>query len=244
MSSAWRLDEIAALLDAAPLKTHETEVRRDLAALGVHPTLVELLAPLYATADGATFFGGRLRLHPLHGDPEHGLPGLAGWNDRDDWQRFEPRKVNGTFYFASNAFGDQLGIPVDAEGAVLFDRVGVLWVERYTYQEAKIPWRDFFSRLAGDASIASFFLRMAEHDWAAESLGTPAPRQCFSSNVPVLLGGPDTLENVAIQPMAVHVSFTLQVIDQAQHQASAGAPLPMVDLRETDEPSGSPEKGS
>lgn len=78
MSSAWRLDEIMALLDTAPPKAHEPEVRRDLAALGLHPTLVELLAPLYATADGATFFGGRLRLHPRHGDAEHGLPGLAG----------------------------------------------------------------------------------------------------------------------------------------------------------------------
>lgn len=244
MSSAWRLDEITALLDTAPQKSHEPEVRRELGALGVHPTLVELLAPLYATADGATFFGGRLRLHPLHGDPEHGLPGLAGWNDRNDWQRFEPRKVNGTFYFASNTFGDQLGIPVDTEGAVLFDRVGVLWVERFTYQEAKVPWADFFSRLAGDASVAKFFLRMDEHDWAAGSLGTPAPWECFSSNVPDILGGPDTLENVAIQPMAVHVSFTLQVIDQAQRQASAGAPLPMVDLRDENAPSGPSEKGS
>lgn len=85
---------------------------------------------------------------------------------------------------------------------------------------------------------------MDEHDWAAGSLGPPAPWECFSSNVPAILGGPDTLENVAIQPMAVHVSFTLQVIDQAQRQASAGAPLPMVDLRDENAPSGSSEKGS
>ena len=179
-----------------------------LASFNLHASLVDFLTELYQTAQGATFFAGHLRLYPLAGDPQLGLPDLATWNGRDGWHQYQPQKINNTFFFCSNTFGDQFGIPVDGDGAILHDRIGMLWVEKGEYQEAKLTWHALFPRLASDEAMAKFLLRLDEHAWAAGTHGVPTSWQCFSSNVPVMLGGPDTIDNIAIQSMAVHVSFT------------------------------------
>lgn len=220
MNDPWPQAEIRSHLDAEQPALSTAEASERLSALGLGAPLVAFLAPLYAAADGATFFDGTLRLYPLAGALERGLPDLAAWNDRSGWVQFEPPKKNTTFYFASNAFGDQLGAPLDEHGALLHDRVGVLWVERFLYQEAKVPWPSLIPRLAREAALANFFLRRQEHDWAAAGpLGKPEPWQCFSSNVPALLGGPDTLDNIGVHAMPVHVSMTLQLLGQAQQRA-------------------------
>lgn len=233
MNYPWPLEEIVSQLDTEPLPMQEESVRKQLADLGVHRELVELLQPLYARSGASTFFKSTLRLHPLAGDPEHGVPDLVAWNHPQMWKQYEPKKVNDTFYFCSNSFGDQFGIPVTQDGGILHDRIGVLWVERFTYQEAKVPWHTFFTRLAAEEAMQKFFLRTDEHAWAAQALGAPPPWQCFSSNVPAMLGGSDSIDNVSVQAMAVHVSFTLQLIAQAQQQSLAGRPLGMADLRDS-----------
>lgn len=197
---------------------------------GVPTSLQDFLLPLYQAADGASFLDGAFRIHPPAGIPPQGLPGLVAWNDPRGWKRFQPEKAYDTFYFCSNGFGDLFGIPVGLDGSILRDRVGVLWVERYEYQEVGLEWRMFFSRLLAEPQIANFFARIPEYEWASAALGKVSPGECFSSNVPQTLGGGDTIENVAIQSLAVHVSFTLQVIRQARGERIPGEPLGVVEL--------------
>ncbi len=231
----WPFELLVALRDrsatTAMTAPADGTVADQLAALQLHPSLVGFLSGLYEAAQGATFFNSRLRLYPIAGDPDRGLPNLAAWNHVDGWQQYQPQKINHTFFFCSNTFGDQFGIPIDADGAVLHDRLGMLWVERFEYQEAKINWHTLFPRLADDPAMANFVLRNDEHAWAAGTLGVPLAWQCFSSNVPALLGGPDTIDNIALQSMPVHVSFTLQVIAEAKRRLEPGAATAMVDLK-------------
>lgn len=231
MDYPWPLEAIARHLDPEHVPAEAEAVRRRLAEWPLHPELVDRLQALYDRFDAATFFQGRWRLHPLGGYLAHGLPDLATWNHPGLWKQHEPHKGSDTFFFCSNSFGDQFGIPIHPDGRIRDDRVGVLWVERFVYQEAKLPWHTFLSRLAREEAVQAFFLRTEEHAWAAQALGTPAPWQCFSSNVPVMLGGSDRIDNVSIQSLAVHVSFTLQVIGQAQQQGLSGQPLGMADVR-------------
>lgn len=226
----WPLNEIASMRDAASPKIRADGVTPMLASAGLAKSLADFLAPLYDIADGASFFDGTLRIHPMGGMPAHGMPDLIAWNDARGWKRHQPEKANDTFFFCSNAFGDLFGIPVNPDGSVLQDRIGILWVERYEYQEAVVEWRNLFPRLTGEVAMAKFFLRLDEYAWAASTLGKPAAEACFSSNVPAVLGGPDSIENVAIQALVVHVSFTLQVIRQARQKAEEGAPLGIIEL--------------
>jgi hypothetical protein len=228
--SLWPVEEIKSMRDSVQPATLGIRAAEILASAGLHPSLVDFLAPFCDVVDGTTLLNGTLRPLPLLGQPEHGMPDLVAWNDKAGWKQFQPDKDYDTFYFCSNTFGDLFGIPVSADGSILRDRVGILWTERYEYQEAKVEWRTFLSRLANEAAMAKFFLRLDEYAWAASALGKPASWQCFSSNVPMILGGPNTIENVAIQSLAVHVSFTLQVIRQARQQATPGTPLAMVEL--------------
>jgi hypothetical protein len=208
----------------------QTGMAAMLAATGLHPSLIDFLAPFYGVADGASLFGGSLRIHPLAGIPERGMPDLVAWNDKRGWKKYQPSKVNDTFYFCSNTFGDLFGIPVDSDGSMLQDRIGILWVERYEYQEAVVEWRNLLPRLAAEASMAKFFLRHDDYAWAAAALSKPSAAECFSSNVPRILGGPDTIDNVAIQSLIVHVSFTLQVIRQTRQQSDPGGALGIVEV--------------
>lgn len=232
MKYQWPMDVIASALDQPQPQQNEAQLEAKLAALGLDQFLVDFLAPLYSKTDGATLFDKGLRMHPLDGTPDGELAGLADWNSQDGWKQYEPQKINGTFYFCSNAFGDQFGIPVDAEGKILNDRIGILWVERCEYQEAKLEWRTFFVRLAGEEAMRSSFLRRNEYDWAAPVLGVPQSWECFSSKVPPVLGGPDTIDNITIQSMPVHVSFSLQVIGQARRRTAPGDKLGVADLRD------------
>jgi hypothetical protein len=226
----WPLNEIAPMRDTARPQVRTDGVASMLASAGLARSLTDFLAPFYDIADCASFFDGALRIHPLGGMPTHGTPDLIAWNDARGWKRHQPDKANDTFFFCSNVFGDLFGIPVNADGSVLQDRIGILWVERYEYQEAVVEWRNLFPRLAAEVAMAKFFLRLDEYAWAASTLGKPAAEACFSSNVPAVLGGSDTIENVAIQALVVHVSFTLQVIRQARQKAEAGAPLGIIEL--------------
>src|SRR5262249_16812600 len=88
----------------------------------------------------------------------------------------------------------------------------------------------FVSRLNEEPPMREFFLRLPEFQWAAAALGKPASWECFSSNVPVTLGGSNSIDNVAIQSLVVHVSFTLQVIHHARQQHRAGERLALVEL--------------
>jgi hypothetical protein len=78
------------------------------------------------------------------------------------------------------------------------------------------------------------FLRRNEYDWAAPVLGVPRSWECFSSKVPHVLGGPDTTDNITIQSMPLHVSFSLQVIGEARKRTAPGDKLGVVDLRDKD----------
>lgn len=226
----WPLAQIKSSFDHASRQPSAGRAESALSSAGLHRSLVDFLVPFYDAADGATFFDGVFRTHPLLGMQEHGIPDLVTWNDKRGWKQYEPERGYDTFYFCSNVFGDLFGVPVTSDGSILRDQIGILWVERYEYQEAVMEWRTFFPRILGEPAMARFFLRLDEYAWAAAPLGKPAPWECFSSNVPAVLGGPDTIENVAIQSLVVHVSFTLQVIRQARQQSEPGAPLAMVDL--------------
>lgn len=218
----WPLDEMRARADAGSAAAGPVSV------LGA---LDSFLTPLYAALDGASWFDGALRLWPLAGDREHGVLPLVEWNDPRGWKRFEPPKRSRTFYFASNGFGDLFGLPVTEELAIADDRVGILWTEKYEYQEAVVPWKDFFPRLFTDPKFPPFFARTTEHEWAAGHLGKPAPWQCFSSNVAPALNGKQEIGNISIQSLPVHVAFTLQIFQQIKERGlKPGDPLPMVDL--------------
>lgn len=198
---------------------------------GMAPSLLEFLVPPYAEASGATFFNGAFRIHPADGFKDHGLPSLVTWNHAQGWKQFEDSKANDTFYFCSNSFGDLFGIPVTAEREKANDRVGMLWVEKYEYQEAGIEWKHMISRLFSEPGFANYFARLEQHEWLVNRLGRPAAWQCFSSNVPQILGGPNTLENISIQSLGVHVSFTLQLLKQWKEKTLVpGTPVSMVDL--------------
>lgn len=108
---------------------------------------VDFLAPLYASVDGATFERGYLRIYPLAGFKEHGAPTLMLWNSLKGWKQFEPPKLSDRFYFCSNVFGDLFGVQVTPDLEMSRDRIGILWIERYEYQEAGVEWRNLFSSI-------------------------------------------------------------------------------------------------
>ena len=55
-------------------------------------------------------------------------------------------------------------------------------------------------------------------------------RQRLRSVKAPLLGGSNTIENLDVQSLLVHVSFTLQLIRQAHQQAETGTPLGIIEL--------------
>lgn len=227
----WPLDQIQANWDQPAGRLSEEELRVALSRAGVGLSLVEFLIPVYGIANGASFFDGAMRILPFEGFKSHGLPGVLAWNDVNGWKRFEEPKLNDTFYFCVNAFGDLFGVPVNRDLEIARDRVGMLWVERYEYQEAGVEWRHLFSAIFEQADYAKYFARLDQYQWVVKQLGKPAPWQCFSSNVPAALGGPNTIENISIQSLRVHVAFTLQLLKQwKENKLVAGKPLAMVDL--------------
>jgi hypothetical protein len=227
----WPLSQIQANWDQPVEKLPEEELRVALTCAGVGPSLVDFLVPLYGVANGATFFDGAIRILPFEGFKSHGFPGLLAWNDPKGWKQFEEPKLSDTFYFCVNAFGDLFGIPVSEHLEIVRDRIGMLWVERYEYQEAGVEWRRFFSAMFDQPDYAKYFARLHQYQWVVKQLGKPAPWQSFSSNVPVVLGGPNTVENISIQSLPVHASFTLQLLKQwKENKLVAGKPLPMIEL--------------
>jgi hypothetical protein len=227
----WQINQIKANWDQEVQELPEDNLHKALVGAGLAPSLVDFLAPLYANVNGASFFNGSFRILPLDGWRQHGMPGIFAWNDLKGWKRFEPEKLSDTFYFCANGFGDLFGIPVTAERELARDRIGMLWVERYEYQEAGVPWKNFFPSIFDQAGYADYFARREAYNWTLNSLGRPSPWQCFSSNVPAVLGGPNTIENLSIQSLSVHVSFTLQLLRLwKEKKLVPGAPVSMVDL--------------
>jgi hypothetical protein len=226
----WPIVDIESKCDQPVQHLSEDQVRQALDRDGASASLIDFLTPLYASVDGATFERGSLRIYPLSGFKEHGAPTLTLWNKLNGWKQFEPPKLGDTFYFCSNVFGDLFGVPVTPDLEISRDRIGILWIERYEYQEAGVEWRTLFSSIFSSADYLNYFARVNKLTNLAH-LRTPAPWQCFSSNVPPLLGGPNTVQNISIQSLVVHVSFTLQLLKQwKEGKIEPGAPLAMVDL--------------
>lgn len=227
----WPVEVMQAHLDAPVQAFAPEEVKQVFTHAGLGQSLIDFLTPLYANFNGATFFDGAFRILPVEGFESHGFPLLMDWNSSRGWKRFEDTKANDTFYFCSNGYGDLFGIAISPEREILADRIGIYWVERYEYQEAGVQWQAFFPRMFETPDYANFFARVEQYRWAVAQRGKPAPWQCFSSNVPPVLGGPATIDNIAIQSLAVHVSFTSQLLQQwKEGKLVPGQPLAMVDL--------------
>jgi hypothetical protein len=227
----WNFSEINAHLDRPAERLSEDQIMKTFSASGMAPSLMEFLVPLYAEANGATFLDGAFRVLPLWGLREHGFPSLLEWNDPRGWKQFEEPKANDTFYFCANAFGDLFGLPITPQMEMAKDRIGMLWTERYEYQEAGIEWNRMILRLLTERDFANYFARMEQYNWLVKTVGRPDPWQCFSSNVPQILGGQNSIDNIAIQSLRVHVSFTLQLLKQWKEKGLVpGTSVSMVDL--------------
>jgi hypothetical protein len=145
------------------------------------------------------------------------------WNAPDDWKLFAPSKGRNAFYFCVNAFGDLFGVPLDQHGEVARDRVATLWLEKSFYEESGIGWDRIMAKLvSNEDSMADYLGRLKEYAWAAAELGKPGPRECFSWDVPPIIGGSESIENLHIVSLPVSVSFTLQVIQQSREAGAAG----------------------
>jgi hypothetical protein len=220
---------MAELFDKKVHPSPKEKYKKALLHAGYGERLSEEVAKIYSLADGATFCDGALRIYPFEG--EHGLPDLIIWNDEKDWKKYSPTPTKNQFYFLSNSFGDLFGIPLDAKNEIEFDRVAYLDVGQYKAQQIGKTIVTFLASLKPKDELAEFYGRIPAHKWAGEKLGIPHPWQCFSANVPILLGGANSLDNVSVAPLPVHVSFTLQLLKQfAEGKLKAGDPLPKVDV--------------
>lgn len=215
----WPLDEIRARLDRPVKRGDGEKIRAELASGGLGGSVADFLVPLYEHSDGGTFCDGAFRIIPLQGSKKHRVPGLLGWND-DELKEFGPAGAGNTFYFCMNAFGDLFGVPLGEDREIARDRVGVLWLDRYTYEESSVPWNEIFAKLLADQdNMAGYLGRLKDYEWASGFLGKPDIWHCFSWKLAPALGGDESIDNLQIVSASVHVSFTLQVFKQ-----SVGAP--------------------
>lgn len=213
----WPIDQIVAAADKPARKLDKAEFTEALATAGYGIALIGFLFGLYEKAGGCTFYDSAYRIHPFRGDSRHHLPTLVEWNDLEGWKRLAPAKAQNIFYFCSNAFGDQFGMALDAKKDLANENLAVLWVEKYRFESATASWPEAMAALVtNDEAVGSYLARLKEVAWASEKLGMPAPYECYSSKVPVALGGGKTLDDIEIKPMALHVDFTLQVLSQAR----------------------------
>jgi len=220
----WPLDEIAAKLDSSAKAVNRSGFYEKLANSAYQDSVADFLWELYENANGGTFWDGAFRVIPFRGSKRNRVPGIVEWNDPTDWKEFAPSESKNVFYFCTNAFGDLLGVPLDKTGGIARDRVGVLWVEKYSYEESSLGWSAVLSKLLkNEDQMATFLARLKEYTWAVEHLGRPDPSQCFSWNLPPILGGSETIDNLKIVPTPIDVSFTLQVISQSRRQGNQHA---------------------
>jgi len=210
-SYPWPIAELLASVDATPSGHDVKEVRTFLFESGLPESLIDFLAPLYAALDGATFLQGRLRLLPLEGDPENGLPDLISWNHPAGWQQFV-ESGRPAVYFMTNTFGDQFGVPVDEDYELGEDRVAMLWINKSEFQEGGYRWSDLAKGIGSDPRAAAYFGRKDEADWAKQHLGEIETWQVYGMKAPAALDGPSTPENFVVRTMVEHVMLTPQLI--------------------------------
>jgi hypothetical protein len=207
----WPTAEILRALDAPVPPLDAEEVRRSICEGGYGPRLADLLAGLYAVANGGTFLSGALRVLPLGGEPGE-RPSLLEWNDPEDWKRFAPPASRRAFFFLSNGFGDLLGVPLDDGHDLARNTTTALWIEQYKQEESTLGWDRIFSKVLADEDfMATFLARLKEYEWAGGALGYPGRDRCFSWIVLPTMGGSEGIENLQQVSTYVHVSFSLQV---------------------------------
>jgi hypothetical protein len=210
----WPHAEIRANLDQPVRALAADDVRKTITQAGYGPRIADCLSDFYAVANGGTFYDGALRVLPLEGVPEV-RPSLLEWNEPGDWKEFAPLRSRRCFYFLSNAFGDLLGVPLDEQNDFINDVTSVLWVEKYEYEQSTLGWDKIFRKfLANEDYMATFLARLQEYEWALKGLGRPTADQCFSWKLLPAMGGSEALDNLQIVSTYVHVSFSLQVLQQ------------------------------
>lgn len=220
----WPIELISEELGPKHPVRKPAEVRAALAKGGLGASLVDFLAPLFEVADGGVFLDGAWRVASLEGHRASKMPDLFRWNALDEWKRYAPPATHKVFYFCSNSFGDQFGVPVTPELEVAADRVSVFWLEKYRCEVSSVPWGDIFAMtLVNDEEMAVFQARIKEHDWASHNLRPPKPTESFSWTVPILAGGEPSIDNLVISNTPLHMEFTLQILQQLPIKA-AGNP--------------------
>jgi len=215
----WPVDLIRASLDQPVPACAPAQVRAAIVAAGYGPKLARFLSELYTCANGGSFYDGAFRIIPLEGRGDGETLGLFDWNRAGDWQEYAPANARSIFYFCMNAFGDLLGVPIDGEAELAADRVAVLWLEEARLEIFPIGWSLAVFRFLKDIDhVGGFLARLREYEWAVGFLGKPEPDQCFSWKMPPIVGGEESIRNLEIAPAYIHVSFTLQVIREAQQR--------------------------
>jgi hypothetical protein len=125
---------LKALLDSPAAQS--PGIRPMLASFGHHDTLLDILIPLYAVANGGTFFGGLFRVIPLIGlDDAVGntvSDTVTAWNATTGWKRWHPHfDTHDVFVFASSALGDLFGVALGADRVVTDARVLIVRTSAY-----------------------------------------------------------------------------------------------------------------
>ena len=213
----WPVDAVVAKLDTPVKKLDSGKFRKGVVDQGYGESLAQFLSQLYERANGGTFYDGAFRIIPVEGSEDDQMPGLLEWNEPGSWKSYGPRGSESVFYFCMNSFGDQFGIPLDENGEIARNRTSVLWVEKSVYEESSLEWGEILLKLlSNESDMATYLARLKEHEWARGFLGEPSRWECFSWDLPPILGGPDDIDNLKIVPAPVHVSFTLQVIKQSR----------------------------
>jgi hypothetical protein len=218
---AWPLKLITENLDREVPQGDAQAIEKTLIEGGFGPRLAAFLAPLYAVANNGTFFDGALRMIPLQGNPKKKSLGLVEWNSRSGWLLNAPPKAQGVAYFLSNSFGDQLGVPVDANMELRKDCVCNLWVDTYSYEESAKPWNEILSMaFLNEHSMDVFLARRKDHEWAKQ-LGPVKAIESYAWDMPPILGGSEDIDSIHIGPLGLNVSFTLQVLAEAVQRKKA-----------------------
>lgn len=216
----WPIELIREELSAKQPVKQSTAVNAALTKGGLGATLVNFLAPLLQIADGAAFLDGAWRVASIEGDHHNKIPNLFQWNALDEWKQYAPTTTHKVFYFCSNSFGDQFGVPVTAELEVAADRLSVFWVEKYSCEISAVPWGEMFAKtLTNEDEMAVYLARTKEHKWASKHLRSPKATESFSWTVPLLAGGEPSIDNLAISNTSLHVGFTLQILQQLPPKA-------------------------
>ena len=215
----WPQNLILQYLDQPVMRINYKEFEDTLKNSGYGQSLVNFLAELYMQANGGSFYQGAFRILPLRDDEKKSIPGLISWNSQTDFKENSPINSRNTFFFCANAFGDLFGVPLEKNGEISNDKVGVLWIEKYFYEESSKEWNEIFTKLLKNQdSMGTYLARLKEYEWVQEHIGRPQIWECYSWSLPILLGGEAKIDNIKISPMAVHVSFSLQVIKQGLEQ--------------------------